>query len=156
MNWKGYGRNRSGHNLRYYPGMCLDGPRKPRNTSVRINVSGLIFQPGTFRVEVGTLTTQTPRSVISVTQNRKYDDPLQFLGREVITSRSGRFAWGIYRIGDCAPLRAFRVVISKGRGVNKMVYFPCVLIIILDRKLPVKNDGKIWSSTWRNTFCWKM
>jgi hypothetical protein len=36
MNWKGYGRKQSQPNLRYYPGICLEGLRKTRKTSVRI------------------------------------------------------------------------------------------------------------------------
>jgi hypothetical protein len=36
MNWKGYGRKQSWPNLRYYPGICLEGLTKTTKTSVRI------------------------------------------------------------------------------------------------------------------------
>jgi hypothetical protein len=36
INCKGCGRKRSWYTLRYYPGICLEGLRKPRKASVRI------------------------------------------------------------------------------------------------------------------------
>jgi hypothetical protein len=56
-------------------------------------------------------------------------------------------ASGRYWTGETwTPLRALMVVVSK--GVNKMnimvyKYIPNVLIIILKRKLLVKNDGTL-------------
>jgi hypothetical protein len=37
MNWKGYGRKWVWPTLRYYPDICLEGPRKTTKTSVKIN-----------------------------------------------------------------------------------------------------------------------
>jgi hypothetical protein len=36
MNWKGCGRKQSWPDLRYYPGICLEGLRKSSKTPVRI------------------------------------------------------------------------------------------------------------------------
>jgi hypothetical protein len=36
MKWKGCGTKQSWSNLRYNPGICLEGPRKTTKTSVRI------------------------------------------------------------------------------------------------------------------------
>jgi hypothetical protein len=33
MNWKEYGRKLSWPNLRYYPGICLEGLKKTKNLS---------------------------------------------------------------------------------------------------------------------------
>jgi hypothetical protein len=54
MTWKGYGRKRSRHNLRYYPDIRMEGLRKTTNTisqdslsqgrEGRPHVTGLLFQ----------------------------------------------------------------------------------------------------------------
>jgi hypothetical protein len=36
MNWKGCGRKKSWPNLRYYPGICLEGLRKNKEISVSV------------------------------------------------------------------------------------------------------------------------
>jgi hypothetical protein len=41
MNGKGYGRKRSGPNLRNYPGICLEGLRK---ISTNLKIAGLLAE----------------------------------------------------------------------------------------------------------------
>jgi hypothetical protein len=61
MNWKGCGRKRSWPNLRYYPGICLEGLGKPRKTSVMIaSLRDLNLGPPEY--EAGVLTTELGRN----------------------------------------------------------------------------------------------
>jgi hypothetical protein len=47
MNWKGCGRKRSWPNLRYYPGICLEGLRKTtKNLSQDNRSPGRDLNPG--------------------------------------------------------------------------------------------------------------
>jgi hypothetical protein len=64
MEWKGCGRKRSVPNLRYYPGICLEGLNKTTKTSVYL-VSWPRFEAGTSQIlsRVGLLTTRPRRSV---------------------------------------------------------------------------------------------
>jgi hypothetical protein len=59
MNWKGCGRKRSWPNLRYYPGICLEGLRKTTK-----NLSQDSRSPPEY--EAGELTTQLQRSVLTI------------------------------------------------------------------------------------------
>jgi hypothetical protein len=48
MNWKQYGRKQSWSNLRYYPGISLEGMRKAlKNLSL---IFGLRFESGTLGI----------------------------------------------------------------------------------------------------------
>jgi hypothetical protein len=64
MNWKGYGRKQSWPNLRYYPSICLEGPRK---TTKKPQSGQLVSRPGPPEYEAGVLTTQLQRSVLYIT-----------------------------------------------------------------------------------------
>jgi hypothetical protein len=58
MNWKGCGRNRSCPNVRYYPGICLEGLMKTTKNLTRVSWSvGRDLNPVTPEYEVGVLTT---------------------------------------------------------------------------------------------------
>jgi hypothetical protein len=56
-NWKGCGRKQSWSNLRYYPGICLEGLRKTTNKPQ--SVTRLRFEPGRYQIQ--------SRSVINLT-----------------------------------------------------------------------------------------
>jgi hypothetical protein len=57
ISWKGYRRNQLCPNLRYYPGIFLEGVRKTTKTSVRIASLQTDLKPGSPKYEVGVLTT---------------------------------------------------------------------------------------------------
>jgi hypothetical protein len=57
MNWKGCGRKRSWLNLRYYPGICVEGLRKTmKNLSQDSRSPGRDLNPGHPEYEAGVLT----------------------------------------------------------------------------------------------------
>jgi hypothetical protein len=67
MNWKGCGRKRSWPNLRYYPGICLEGLTKTtKNLSQHSRSPGRDLNPGPPEYEAGVLTTRTLSLVISL------------------------------------------------------------------------------------------
>jgi hypothetical protein len=67
MNWKGCGKKQSGPNLRYYPGICLEGLRKTtEDLSKYIWSLGQDFNPGPPEYEAGELTAQPQCSVVLI------------------------------------------------------------------------------------------
>jgi hypothetical protein len=64
MNWKGCERKRSWPNLRYYPSICLEGPRKTvQNLSQDSWSPGRDLNPRPPEYEAGVLTTRLRRWV---------------------------------------------------------------------------------------------
>jgi hypothetical protein len=64
MNWKGCGRKRSWPDVRYFPGICLEGVRKTTKYLSQDNRSlGRDLNLGPPEYEAGVLTTQPLRSV---------------------------------------------------------------------------------------------
>jgi hypothetical protein len=71
MNWKGFSRKISWPNLRYYPGICLEGLKKRRKTSIRITGRrSRDLNPGPPEYDAGVLTTLPQRSVESMREGR--------------------------------------------------------------------------------------
>jgi hypothetical protein len=67
MNWKGFERKQSWPNLRYNPGICLDGLRKTKKDLSKDSwYLGWDFTQGPPKCEAGVLTTQSQRSVTDV------------------------------------------------------------------------------------------
>jgi hypothetical protein len=59
MNWKGCGRKWSWPNLKYYPGICLEGLRKATKTlSQDSRSASRDLNPGPSEYEAGVLTTR--------------------------------------------------------------------------------------------------
>jgi hypothetical protein len=57
MNWKEYGRKQSWPNLRYYPGICLEGLRETmKNVSQDSQSAGQDLKPGPSEYKAGVLT----------------------------------------------------------------------------------------------------
>jgi hypothetical protein len=65
MNWNGCGRRRSWPNLRYYPSICLEGPKKTTRNLSGEPVSGPRFQPGTSRIQIRSFNHSTKKSGVS-------------------------------------------------------------------------------------------
>jgi hypothetical protein len=66
MNRKGYGRKQSWHNLRYYPGICLEGLRKAMETLSQDSHSpGEDLNLGPPEYEANVLTTRLKYSVVT-------------------------------------------------------------------------------------------
>jgi hypothetical protein len=65
MNLIGCGRKPSWPNLRYYPGICLEGLRKATNIGQDIRSSGRDLYSGPAEYETGMLTTRIRRLVIN-------------------------------------------------------------------------------------------
>jgi hypothetical protein len=64
MNWKGFGRKLSWRNLRYYPGIRLEGLTKTKKISIRIGGRrGRESNLGPPEYHVGVLTTRPRCSV---------------------------------------------------------------------------------------------
>jgi hypothetical protein len=64
MTWKGCGRVRSWYNIRYCPGICLEGLTEATNNLNQISRSpGRDFNPEPPEYEAGVVTTGPRRSV---------------------------------------------------------------------------------------------
>jgi hypothetical protein len=64
MNWKGCGRKRSWPNLRYYPGICLEGLREnTENLSDNRRSLGPEMNSGSPKYEAEVITIRPRRSV---------------------------------------------------------------------------------------------
>jgi hypothetical protein len=64
MNWKGYGRKWAWPNLRYYPGICLEGLRKAtKNASQNNRSAGRDLNPGPPVYEAEVLIIRLRRSI---------------------------------------------------------------------------------------------
>jgi hypothetical protein len=64
MNWKGYGRKRSWTNLRYYPGICLEGMWKTtKNLGQESLYPGRDLNPLPPEYGAGVVTTRLRHSV---------------------------------------------------------------------------------------------
>jgi hypothetical protein len=73
MNGKGCGRKRSWPNLRYYPGICLEGLRKAtKNFSQDSRSPGRDLNSGPPEYEAGMLTTR-PRCTVRTWQNHAHN-----------------------------------------------------------------------------------